>query len=148
MPPLTCFIHIFTLRYAKSTGNFMTRLRLFLIYFITSTVLAGAAFADVTLVMIEEKGCVWCARWNEQIAPIYPKTEAGQTAPLRRVDIRDEQPSDLTFARGLHFTPTFVLMVDGQEISRIEGYPSEDFFWGVLEKMMTDAKLLPSPKGS
>ena len=126
----------------------MTQLRLFLIYFITSTVLAGAAFADVTLVMIEEKGCVWCARWNEQIAPIYPKTEAGQTAPLRRVDIRDEQPSDLTFARGLHFTPTFVLMVDGQEISRIEGYPGEDFFWGVLEKMMTDAKLLPSPKGS
>ncbi|EEB84904.1 SoxS [Roseobacter sp. GAI101] len=141
-------MHIFTLCYAKSIGISMTQLRLFLLSLLTSTLLAGAAFADATLVMIEEKGCVWCARWNEQIAPIYPKTDAGKNAPLRRVDIADERPSDLTFARGLHFTPTFVLMKDGEEISRIEGYPGEDFFWGVLEKMMMDAKLLPSPKGS
>jgi hypothetical protein len=39
-------------------------------------------------------------------------------------------------------------MEDGQEISRIEGYPGEDFFWGVLEKMMFDAKLMQPPNGS
>jgi len=81
-----------------------------------------AATADTMLVMVEEKGCIWCARWNEEISHIYPKTEEGQAAPLTRIDI----------ARSLHFTPTFVLMVDGQEVDRIEGYPGEDFFWGLL----------------
>lgn len=106
------------------------------------------AAAQTALIMVEEQGCVWCARWNEQIAPIYPKTQAGKAAPLRRVDINDDKPADLHFARGLHYTPTFVLMVDGHEVSRIEGYPGEDFFWGVLEKMLSDAKLMPDPAKS
>jgi hypothetical protein len=123
-------------------------LRATLFAFSTCVLLAGHAFADASLVMVEEKGCIWCARWNEQIAPIYPKTDAGKNAPLRRIDINDETPSDLSFLRKVRFTPTFVLTVDGQEVSRIEGYPGEDFFWGVLEKMMIDAKVLPSPNGS
>ena len=93
------------------------------------------AAAQTTLVMVEEQGCVWCARWNDQIAPIYP-------------NINDEKPADLHFARSLHYTPTFVLMDDGKEISRIEGYPGEDFFWGVLEKMLSDADLMPDPAKS
>ena len=34
------------------------------------------------------------------------------------------------------FSPTFVLTDGGREIGRIEGYPGEDFFWGLLEAMM------------
>ncbi|WP_339764762.1 hypothetical protein [uncultured Sulfitobacter sp.] len=126
----------------------MIRIRAFLFAFVALISLSGHAMADVSLIMVEEKGCVWCARWNEEIAPIYPKTQAGKTAPLRRIDIKAETPSDLSFKRSLRFTPTFVLMVDGKEISRIEGYPGEDFFWGVLEKMMFDAKLMAPPNGS
>ena len=106
------------------------------------------AAAQTALIMVEEQDCVWCARWDDQIAPIYPKTQAGKAAPLRRVDINDDKPADLHFARSLHYTPTFVLMVDGREVSRIEGYPGEDFFWGVLEKMLSDAKLMPDPAKS
>ena len=126
----------------------MKRIRAVLFAFLTLAVTSGQALAEASLVMVEEKGCVWCARWDDQIAPIYPKTEAGRTAPLRRIDIRADTPADLTFSRSLRFTPTFLLMVDGQEISRIEGYPGEDFFWGVLEKMMFDAKLMLPPNGS
>ena len=126
----------------------MKRIRAVLFAFLTLAAASGQALAEASLVMVEEKGCVWCARWDDQIAPIYPKTEAGRTAPLRRIDIRADTPADLTFSRNLRFTPTFVLMVDGQEISRIEGYPGEDFFWGVLEKMMFDAKLMLPPNGS
>lgn len=102
--------------------------------------LATVARAEMTLVMAEEHGCVWCAKWNAEIAPIYPKTPEGQTAPLTRVDIHDPIPEDLSFDRKLHFTPTFVLMVDGVESGRIEGYPGEDFFWGLLGKMIGDAE--------
>jgi len=102
---------------------------------------AANAAAETVLVMVEEQGCVWCARWNDDIAPIYPKTAEGRAAPLRRIDIHEPLPDDLTFARGLNFTPTFVLIVDGQEASRIEGYPGEDFFWGLLGQMLTQARI-------
>jgi hypothetical protein len=100
-----------------------------------------AALANPQLVMVEEDGCIWCARWDAEISAIYPKTPAGQAAPLRRIDLRGPRPDDLAFDRALYFTPTFVLMVDGTEVSRIEGYPGEDFFWGLLEQMLTRANI-------
>lgn len=97
------------------------------------------ASAETRLVMVEEKGCIWCARWNEELSDIYPKTPEGKAAPLLRIDIHDARPEGITFARSLHFTPTFVLIVDGVEASRIEGYPGEDFFWGLLGQMLSRA---------
>ena len=66
-------------------------------------VFAGAisAFAETRLIMVEEEGCMWCARWNDEISAIYPKTSEGRTAPLQRVDIHAPLPSDLTFERSL-----------------------------------------------
>ena len=104
-------------------------------------VLAGQTAADTVLVMVEEQGCIWCARWNEEISDIYPKTAEGRAAPLYRMDIHATRPDDITFARSLNFTPTFVLVKDGQEVSRIEGYPGEDFFWGLLGKMLAQANV-------
>lgn len=97
--------------------------------------------ADVQLLMAEEPGCMWCARWNSDIAPIYPKTAEGAVAPLRRVDLTQPFPNDITLTRRVNFTPTFVLLVDGAEVNRIEGYPGEDFFWGLLGQMLTNADI-------
>ena len=87
--------------------------------------------AEPALLMAEEVGCVWCARWNAEIGPIYPKTAEGRTAPLQRYDLHSETP-DVQFATRVHYTPTFILVEDGKELGRIEGYPGEDFFWGLL----------------
>jgi len=94
----------------------------------------GAGAAE--LIMVEEPGCVWCARWNAEIGPIYPKTAEASRAPLRRIDLSDVSDSGITFKSRVTFTPTFVLVEDGQEITRIEGYPGEDFFWGLLAEML------------
>lgn len=99
------------------------------------------ARAETVLIMVEEQGCVWCARWNKEISHIYPKTNVGKAAPLQRIDIHAARPEGMTFASKLHFTPTFVLMIDGQEASRLEGYPGEDFFWGLLEKMLQKSNI-------
>lgn len=101
----------------------------------------GVAVADTNLVMVEERGCIWCARWNDEISEIYPKTTEGAAAPLLRMDIHAPRPAGITFARALTFTPTFVLVVDGREVSRLEGYPGEDFFWGLLGKMLEQAQI-------
>lgn len=91
--------------------------------------------------MAEEPGCVWCARWHAEIGPIYDKTGEGAAAPLRRVDITDPIPADITLARTVTFTPTFVLLIDGTEVRRLEGYPGEDFFWGLVGQMLDDADI-------
>ena len=97
--------------------------------------------ADTYLLMAEEDGCVWCERWNEEIGSIYPKTSEGQLAPLVRYDLYGSEKPDVTFARPVNFTPTFVLVQDGQEVGRIEGYPGEDFFWGLLEMVFESANI-------
>lgn len=98
------------------------------------------ATAQTYLLMAEETGCAWCARWNEDIAPIYPKTAEGKAAPLKRYDVHGETP-DVAFERNVHYTPTFILVRDGIEVGRIEGYPGEDFFWGLLAMMLEAAKI-------
>ena len=106
---------------------------------LTAALLASSLAAEPQLVMAEEPGCIWCARWNAEIGPVYEKTGEGTAAPLRRIDITDPLPDDLTFARVVNFTPTFILIVDGSEVARVEGYPGEDFFWGLLAMMFERA---------
>lgn len=104
-----------------------------LLVLISATGLAQAT----ELVMVEQRGCEWCARWNAEIAPAYPKTSEGAYAPLRRVDLR-AMPEDLKVQRRVTFTPTFLVVQDGREIARLEGYPGEQFFWPVLNKLLMD----------
>lgn len=98
------------------------------------------ALAETYLLMAEEDGCFWCGKWNKEIAQIYPKTAEGRTAPLQRYDLHSETP-DVEFLRSVHFTPTFILVDDGKELDRIEGYPGEDFFWGLLSQMLKRADI-------
>ena len=91
--------------------------------------------AAVELVMVEQEGCIYCEQWHEDIGGIYSKTTEGKFAPLRRVDIF-EMPEDLTVTRRVNFTPTFLIVEDGKELARLEGYPGPDFFWPLLAKLL------------
>lgn len=111
-----------------------------------SFVIAGFSWAttgaaETRLLMAEEHGCYWCERWNEEIAHIYPKTAEGRTAPLERYDLYGDAPENVTFKTHVRFTPTFILVVDDVEVGRIEGYPGEDFFWGLLAMMFENAEI-------
>ncbi|MBB5222806.1 hypothetical protein HNP73_002742 [Amaricoccus macauensis] len=92
----------------------------------------GAAWAQLSMVMVEQEGCVWCARWNTEIAEIWPKTREGQAAPLRRVDLNAPLPGDLEFDSPPRITPTFVLMDGPVELGRIEGYAGDQLFWMMI----------------
>lgn len=109
--------------------------RFFLPLVLLVTLLPGLA-AAAELVMVERKGCSYCIAWKEEIGPAYPNTEMGQFAPVRMIDIADAPPEGITFTRPAVFTPTFILVENGQELGRIEGYPGDNFFWGMLEMML------------
>lgn len=99
-----------------------------------------ALAADLRLMMVEQAGCIYCARWNEEVAPEYPLTDEGRAAPLFRQDLRAPLPDGVKLDRPPVYTPTFVLLRDGVETGRIEGYPGEDFFWPLLAKLISDAQ--------
>jgi thioredoxin-related protein len=88
------------------------------------------------LVMFESEGCDWCEAWDDDIGVAYDKTSEAKVVPLRRVDIDDDRPADLSHLEGLMYTPTFVVMKDGNEVGRIIGYPGEDFFWQLLNEII------------
>lgn len=98
------------------------------------------ATAQTELLMFEQPGCIYCARWNEEVAPEYPLTDEGRAAPLHRLQLRDPLPDGITITSHPIFTPTFILVRDGVEKGRIEGYPGEDFFWPLLAGMIEEAK--------
>jgi hypothetical protein len=109
-------------------------------------VLASAADA-AELLMYRRAGCPWCATWDREIGPIYPKTDIGRRVPLRMVDLdRGDTPAVRTRSP-VRYTPTFVLVENGQEVGRIEGYPGDAFFWGLLEQLVEQLPSQP-PQGA
>ena len=88
------------------------------------------------LLMVREDNCPWCVVWDEEIGPIYPKTPEGKFAPLMHVDL-GESIDDTRILKSVIYTPTFILVENGVEIARLEGYPGEDFFWTLLEEMLS-----------
>ena len=87
------------------------------------------------LLMYRRAGCPWCQAWDEAVGPAYPKSDIGRLLPLRAIDLDRDPPPTIALARPVHFTPTFVVVDEGREVGRIEGYPGEDFFWGLLDKL-------------
>jgi hypothetical protein len=87
------------------------------------------------LYMFRRAGCPWCAAWDREIGPAYDKTEIGRRTPLRMVDIYGEQ-APIALKGRIIYTPTFVLVEKGREVGRIEGYPGNEFFWGLLEGLV------------
>ena len=88
------------------------------------------------LVMFERQGCPYCEQFNRDIAPIWPRTELGARAPLRRVDLASKIPADLGAIRVEPITPVFVVVDGGREIGRVRGYPGEDHFWGLVSGLI------------
>jgi len=100
--------------------------------------LLGAALPALSaeLVMFRSAGCPYCLAWDREIGAVYPKTEIGKTLPLRQVQIDRGKDTSVELKSPIRYTPTFVLVEGGKEKARIEGYPGEFFFWGVLEKLL------------
>lgn len=95
--------------------------------------------AGVELIMVEQAGCWYCARWKDEVMPEYALTAEGRAAPLRMVPLDGPWPDGLALDSRPAITPTFILVRGGQELSRLEGYPGEDYFWPLLAGMLAEA---------
>ncbi|MBM1220231.1 hypothetical protein JQU17_08725 [Ponticoccus sp. SC2-23] len=105
------------------------------------------ARAEFRLLMIEEAGCIYCQRWKQEVGPEFPITPEGQAAPIKMIDIRSDEIDTYDLSSRPRLTPTFILVQNKVELDRIEGYPGEDFFWGLLGLMLERAEIDLSPQG-
>lgn len=94
------------------------------------------ARADFALLMVEEDGCIYCARWHAEVGEAYPKTPEGKAAPLVQVERGSAAAAAYELTSPPRFTPTFILLDDKRELARMEGYPGEEFFWPLLNRML------------
>jgi thioredoxin-related protein len=96
---------------------------------------AGEA-RPVQLVFFERSGCVWCQRFDREVAPIYEKSVEGQRYPLKRINLDRESTGHLQLREPVRFTPTFVLLQGEAEVGRITGFIDDATFWGLLDKLL------------
>lgn len=128
--------HMFLEAHAKTFG------RAALVLAASALCPQGASASE--LLMFERAGCVWCQRWDREVAPVYGKTAEARMLPLRRIDVERQKATGVTLAAPVRYTPTFVVVNDsGQEVGRITGYSNDDMFWGLLGKLA--ARLKPPP---
>jgi hypothetical protein len=97
---------------------------------------ATQSFAEIRLLMIEQNGCPYCDKWHAEIGGIYPKTSQGRIAPLQTGDLYEPLPDGVDIDGPAVYTPTFILLNDGIEVGRVEGYPGDDFFWFLIDKLI------------
>lgn len=113
----------------------------------TSVLLAGAALAaapgaaeiprrGIRLVMVDDLGCPYCARWDAEVGEGYQRSPEGAFAPLVRMR---RGSAALAGLRPITHTPTFIVVRDGGEIGRITGYPGAHFFWPLLAEILQRA---------
>lgn len=99
-----------------------------------------ASAGPLRLLMVEKHGCVYCAAWDRSVGPGYAATPQGRAAPLERVDIHGPWPDGLALARRPFVTPTFILLDDGAEVGRLEGYLTAAQFYPALSALLDQTR--------
>jgi len=82
----------------------------------------GTTMSGMELIAFEAPGCIYCPIFRRDVAPSYAGTRAGKAAPLRFVDINEAGADALKLSSPVTMVPTLVLVRDGVEIGRINGY--------------------------
>jgi hypothetical protein len=78
-----------------------------------------------------------------EVGAAYGKTVEARAAPLLGRDIHAPLSEGVAPTRRAHYTPTFVLLRGRVEPGRSESYSGEEFFYGVLQKLLEGAGSKP-----
>ena len=121
-----------------------------IVFLVVAALIAGTAFhvraaldnsapatdGGVQLIVLEVKDCYACDLVRQHIQPAYARSPQSREVPLRYIDLNAVDAESLGLAQPVTIVPTIVLMRDGQEISRISGYPGPATFFEAVEHML------------
>jgi len=97
--------------------------------------------APAVLVMVQDPGCPYCARWEAEVGRSYGASKEGKFAPLA---VRQRGNPEISNLKKIVYSPTFVMLAYGQEVGRIVGYQGSDLFWMQLEPLAAKAGFAPT----
>ena len=88
------------------------------------------------LLMFSVSNCIYCIKFNEEVAPYYNKTTYAETLPLTIIDNADiPEWFHIAYAEGriepIKGTPTFIIFdTESQaEVNRFVGYNGKEWFY-------------------
>ena len=98
----------------------------------------SASTRAAELLYFFSSSCGYCRAFDTEVAAIYPRTDAAALAPMRRIEVNPDtmQPLRENVLFEVTTVPTFVMLEDGGEIARFEGYSSDELFWMSMERML------------
>ena len=97
---------------------------------------ATAVGKAAELLVVEDPACGPCILFDRQVGPVYPKTDEARRAPLRRIPYGEPAPEPYAFIGQPEVAPTFVLVDQGRELGRFQGFVSDELFWMNLARLM------------
>lgn len=116
------------LTYTKIVKGFLTTL-----FFMA---IIHNAVADARLIMVTSEHCPYCQAWERDVGAVFNKSLYAAKLPLTRVEIGSKIPNNILLKEPVIGTPTFLIILSGQEIDRQRGYVDEEiFYWWLSEHM-------------
>ena len=101
---------------------------------LTSTATTQTAAADSRLIMVTSDQCPYCQAWELDVGSVYDKSSYATTLPLTRVEIGSKMPRGVALQKPVVGTPTFLIIHNGREINRQNGYSGGEMFWWWLSE--------------
>jgi hypothetical protein len=140
-------LDVYQRRSAGTKGDTMHQLTITLTLMLSMIGAAAPITATAAqLIVVEQKNCHWCRKWQQEVGQTYGSTPVALIAPLRRIDLHERKPADLSHLDLGRYTPTFILFELGREVGRIRGYPGIDSFWYILKQQLAKLQSLQGPK--
>lgn len=81
------------------------------------------------LIVLEVANCTYCDVFRQVVLPRYQRSKRAGELPIRFVDLNDPAADQLRLSSSVTIVPTVVMMREGAEIGRINGYMGPEAFF-------------------
>ena len=94
---------------------------------------AGNIVPRTEVIVFEIGGCKYCAAFRDNLGARYLASTTNRAAPMRFVDVGKLDPQAFQLRADINTVPTIVVLQDGREVDRVEGYPLAELLFGMVK---------------
>ncbi len=94
---------------------------------------AGETVPRTEVIVFEIGGCKYCTAFRDNLGARYLASTTNRAAPMRFVDVGKLDPQSFQLRADINTVPTIVVLQDGREVDRVEGYPLPELLFGMVK---------------
>jgi hypothetical protein len=94
---------------------------------------AGTNAPRTEVIVFEIGGCKYCTMFRDNLGARYLASTTNRAAPMRFVDVGKLDPQSFQLSADINTVPTIVVLQDGREVDRVEGYPVPELLFGMVK---------------